>query len=131
MKKNLQSFFLLLALTALLVLPYLVFAQATSTPDAQSALGRLRAVAEGPGRYGQPELSIVIGTIIRAALSLLGGVFIILIVIGGYEWMTAEGNEQKVEKAQNYIRRAIIGLIITLSAWAIWRLLLEKFILGS
>ena len=128
MKKHLNSFFLLLVLTSLLILPYFVFA--STTPDTETALGKLQLVAEGGG-YEQPSLSVVVGTVIRAALSLLGGVFIILIVIGGYDWMTAEGNEQKVEKAQNYIRRAIIGLIITLSAWAMWAFLLERFILGQ
>ena len=38
---------------------------------------------------------------------------------------------QCLEKAQNYIRRAIIGLIITFSAWAIWSFVLSKFILAA
>lgn len=128
MKKALNSLLSVLILTAIMVLPYFVFAQGTSTPNSfNPALEKLQTVAEGGG-YVEPNLAIVVGTVIRAALSLLGGVFIILIVIGGYDWMTAEGNEQKVEKAQNYIRRAIIGLIITLSAWAMWAFILERFI---
>lgn len=140
MKKKLTSLSLLLVLTSVLMLPYFVFAQSPAQPPAASvatpvhddtnqALKRLRTVAESGG-YTETDLAVVIGTVIRAALSLLGGVFLILIVIGGYDWMTAEGNEQKVEKAQNYIRRAIIGLIITLSAWAIWDFLLRGFILS-
>lgn len=131
MTKNLRFLFSLLILTALLVLPYLVFAQGTTTPElvSNSALEKLKTVAEDGG-YVQRDLAFIVGRIIMAALSLLGGVFIILIVIGGYDWMTAEGNEQKVEKAQNYIRRAIIGLIITLGAWAIWQFMLIRFILS-
>lgn len=131
MIKNLRYLFSLLILTALLVLPYFVFAQGTSgttTGASFSALEKLELVA-GDGGYQQADLAFIVGRIIMAALSLLGGVFIILIVIGGYNWMTAEGNEQKVEKAQNYIRRAIIGLIITLSSWAIWQFLLTRFIM--
>ena len=125
MKKNLQSLFSILFLTTLLVLPYFVFAQTTTTsPD---ALTKLSAVATSGG-YEEASLGQVVGTVIREALSLLGGIFLILIIIGGYDWMTAEGNEQKVEKAQNYIRRAMIGLAITLSSWAIWRFILERFI---
>jgi hypothetical protein len=37
----------------------------------------------------------------------------------GYNWMTAAGDEQKVEKAKDTITRAIIGIIITVSAYAI------------
>jgi len=149
MKKHLQPIISLLFLTVLLTSPYFVFAQNNgfytnsadnSNTSGNSAsngasvnsvnpLGMLNTVAVGGG-YQQSSLAIIVGTIIRAAFSLLGGIFIILIILGGYEWMTAEGNEQKVEKAQNYIKRAIIGLIVTLSAWAIWSFILERFILG-
>lgn len=111
-------------LTALLVLPYFVFADATTS---SGSLDKLVSVAEGGG-YKERNLEAIVGTVIQAALSLLGGVFLILIIIGGYDWMTAEGNEQKVEKAQNYIRRAMIGLAITLSAWAIWKFIFDRFI---
>jgi hypothetical protein len=33
--------------------------------------------------------------------------------------MTSEGDEAKVEKAQKILRNAIIGLVITLAAYAI------------
>jgi lysylphosphatidylglycerol synthetase-like protein (DUF2156 family) len=115
-----------LILTALLILPYFVFAD-TAAPS-NAAIKNLNAAALGNGGYQGISLADTIGTVIRAALSLLGVIFIILIIVGGFVWMTAEGNEQKVEKAQNYIRRALIGLIITLSAWAIWSFILQKFI---
>jgi lysylphosphatidylglycerol synthetase-like protein (DUF2156 family) len=126
MKQRLRLIFSLLILTALLILPYFVFAD-TAAPS-NAAIKNLNAAALGNGGYQGISLADTIGTVIRAALSLLGVIFIILIIVGGFVWMTAEGNEQKVEKAQNYIRRALIGLIITLSAWAIWSFILQKFI---
>ena len=120
MKNNLKTVFSILLLTALLTLPYFVFADVTNAP-----LEKLNQVATGGG-YSEANLAVVVGLIIRAALSLLGGIFLILMIIGGYDWMTAEGNDQKVEKAQNYIRRAIIGLVITLSSWAIWSFVFER-----
>lgn len=124
MKKNLKTFFSVLFLTTLLILPYFVFADAST---ANPSLTKLIEVAE-QGGYKEQSLAVIVGTVISAALSLLGGIFLILIIIGGYDWMTAEGNEQKVEKAQNYIRRAMIGLAITLSSWAIWRFIFDRFI---
>jgi hypothetical protein len=131
MKKHLHLIFSLLMLTALLILPYFVFAQTTASNPAITTLNNVATANGGYQPYPQVSLSSTIGVIIRAALSLLGAVFIILIIVGGYVWMTAEGNEQKVEKAQNYIRRAIIGLVITFSAWAIWTFILTKFILTT
>jgi len=125
MKKNLKSIFYLLALTAVLVLPFFVFAQ--SNPVLQTMTNV--AANGGYNTADEGQLSTIIGTIIQAALSLLGGIFIILTIIGGYRYMTAGGNDQNVEKAKNYIQRALIGVIITFSAWTIWTFLLEGLIM--
>jgi hypothetical protein len=61
----------------------------------------------------------IVAMVIKAFLGLLGVIFIILMVLAGYNWMTAAGDEQKVEKAKDEIKRAIIGLIIVTSAYAI------------
>lgn len=42
----------------------------------------------------------------------LGFMFIVRIVIAGYEWMTAAGNSEKIELAKKRIRNAVIGIII-------------------
>jgi hypothetical protein len=60
-----------------------------------------------------------IGLIISTALSFLGVIFLILMIYGGFLWMTAKGNEQQVEKAKTLITAAVIGLIIVISAYAI------------
>ena len=54
------------------------------------------------------------------ALTMLGIIFVILIILAGYNWMTAAGDEAKVTKAKETIRRAIIGFIIVSSAYAIY-----------
>ncbi len=127
MKKHFQLILSILVLVALLILPYFVFATNSS-----STLGTLSAVANQGGYQAtspQTLLPTIIGNVIKVALGLLGTIFIILIIIGGYLWMTASGNEETIKKAQNYITRAIIGLVVTLSAWAIWFFLLQKFVL--
>jgi len=61
----------------------------------------------------------VVATVIKAFLGLLGIIFIFLMVLAGYHWMTAAGDEQKVTKAKDTIRTAIIGLIIIVAAYSI------------
>jgi len=75
----------------------------------------------------QLTLAATLGTIVQVVLSLLGIVFIILIIYAGIVWMTAEGDEAKVEKAQKILRNSIIGLLITLSSWAIYLLVETAF----
>lgn len=60
-----------------------------------------------------------IANIISIALSLLGVIFVILTVYGGFLYMTARGNEEQTKKGQAIIVQALIGLIIVLTAYAI------------
>lgn len=59
------------------------------------------------------------GTLVGSLLSFLGIIFMLLILVGGFNWMTAMGNEKKVKDAQGLIITAVIGLIIIFSAYAI------------
>ena len=80
----------------------------------------------GPGGAGyrtDAEPETLVGEIIAVVLSFLGVVFLILMIYGGFLWMTAGGSEQQVEKAKKLITAAIIGLIVVVSAYAISHLL--------
>ena len=57
--------------------------------------------------------------VIQWALGFLGLVAVIMILWGGFTWMTAAGNEERVRKAKEVLRAAIIGLIVILLSWAI------------
>lgn len=63
-----------------------------------------------------PEL---IGNIVGTALSLIGVLFFLLMVYGGFLWMTAHGKGDQVEKAQETIIAAVIGIIVVLASYAI------------
>jgi ABC-type cobalt transport system substrate-binding protein len=67
----------------------------------------------------EASLGGIIATVIKAFLGFLAIIFIIIIVMAGYKYMTAGGNEDKTREAIDSIRRGIIGLIIIISAYAI------------
>jgi len=69
--------------------------------------------------FGHVKIGGIIATIIEACLGLLAAIFLVLMIIAGFEWMTAAGNETKVEKAIGTIKTSIIGLIIVLAAYSI------------
>jgi len=69
------------------------------------------AIVDGP--------DLIIGRVVGALLAFVGVAFFILIFLGGFTWMTAQGNDEKVEKAKQMIIAAVFGLIIVLSAYAI------------
>lgn len=64
-------------------------------------------------------IAVIAGEILGTLLSFLGIVFMLLIVAGGFMWMTARGNDAQVKKALGLITTAVVGLIIIMSAYAI------------
>ncbi len=74
----------------------------------------------------QRPLVEIVARVINIGLSILGVIAVILILYGGFVWMTSGGNEEKIEQAKAILRNAIIGLIIILSAYAI-----ASFIIGK
>ena len=76
-------------------------------------------VANKAGLEGKADLGTVVGGVVAGALSLLGIIFLVLMVYAGLLWMTAKGKDEQIEKARNIIIGAIIGLFITVSAYAI------------
>lgn len=68
---------------------------------------------------GQSGLKDTVINIMRFTLGLLGIVSAIMVIYGGYRWLTAGGNEQQIEHAQSILRSAVIGLVIIILAWSI------------
>ncbi len=64
--------------------------------------------------------------IIQAFLSLLGIIFIGMILFAGYNWMTAMGEKEKITKAKDTLISAAIGLIIIVASFAITTFVIEK-----
>ena len=61
----------------------------------------------------------VIARVIKIALGFLGTIAVVLIIVAGFQWMTAAGNEDKIKKAQKIMTAAVIGLVIVLMAYAL------------
>ncbi len=61
----------------------------------------------------------IIVRLINFALTFLGLIAVILILWGGFKWMTAGGNDEQVGEAKKIIIAAVIGLAIIISAYAI------------
>jgi hypothetical protein len=98
---------------------FLILAPALAQPnlgdDITSELGKVQS------RTGLKSLDLpaLVGDLIKAALTILGTVFMILILYGGFLWMTAGGNSTQTEKAGKVIRNASIGLIIIIVSYAV------------
>ncbi len=92
---------------------------ATSTITADDLL-KVKGVTLGEeAGLGVSDVRVTTARIIRVAMGLLGIVAVVIVLIGGFTWMTAGGNEEKIGEAKKWIFAGIVGLAIILSAYGI------------
>lgn len=68
---------------------------------------------------GNKDPRTIVANVIKIILGFLGIVAVIIILLGGFKWMTAGGNEEKVGEARKLIGQGVIGLVIILAAFGI------------
>jgi len=68
---------------------------------------------------GTKDPRVIVGGIIRTLLGFLGLLAVIFILVGGFKWMTSQGNQAKVDEAQKLMVAGVVGLLIVLAAFAI------------
>ena len=106
---------------ALVALPSTVLAQSNInlglTSDVEGALG-----------LGTQDVRVTIARIINVMMGLLGIIAVVIVLYGGFLWMTAAGNEERIDKAKKMIIAGVIGLAIILSAYAIARFVVDSLV---
>lgn len=75
---------------------------------------------------GERDPRDIAASVIRIVLGFLGIVAVVIILLGGFKWMTAMGGDDKVGEAKKLITAGLIGLIIIIAAFAI-----ATFVLNS
>ncbi|MDD3285612.1 MAG: hypothetical protein PHG95_03180 [Patescibacteria group bacterium] len=90
----------------------------TSLIDSQEGF-KGKEIQAAFGNDTPDDIRITMVRIIMIVLSVLGVIFLSLLLFAGFKYMTAAGNEDKVKEAVKQITQAVIGLVIILSAWGI------------
>jgi len=114
MLKIIKQVSILVLLVLILIFPYFVFGQTM-----KGGLEQLGGASGYSTNVTETTVSAIAGTAVSIFLSILGIIFVALMLYGGYLWMMARGNEEQVTKAKELIQAAIIGLIIIVAAYAV------------
>ena len=61
----------------------------------------------------------LIWTVVNWALGFAGLVSVVFLILGGFTYITAAGNEEQAKKATKTLTYAVIGLVLILAAYAI------------
>lgn len=119
---SLLVLFLFVFLTGILFFSGSVFAQGASPdPDVDTfGLADFGAATN----LGGDSLHTIVSRIVNVMFGMLGTVAVVIILYGGYVYMTAAGKEDNVDRAKKIIINGVIGLTIILSSFAIARFIL-------
>lgn len=109
-----------------IVLSSLGFVFVAHAQDLKDAFGNANTVAVSGGYNTGVSAENMIAKIISVVLSILGVLFLVLMIYGGYIWMMARDNEQEVTRAKNLITAAVIGVVVIVSAYAISYFVVES-----
>jgi hypothetical protein len=77
----------------------------------------------GPAPVQLTGLESIFSRIVSVAIGLGGLVFFILFIVGGFSYITAGGDERKVESAKKTLTYAIAGLVFMALAYLILKLI--------
>jgi len=127
MRKKLFKNLVCLAMFFLIILPALTVAalpvQAQTPADPWG--GFETEIGDEIG-LGEEDPRVIVSRVINIALGFLGIIAVVIIILGGFKWMTAGGNEDKTAEAKKLITAGIIGLVIILAAWGIAKFVVNQ-----
>jgi len=95
--------------------------------DSNSLLwGNQKSNIKTESGLGEKDPREIIASVIRVILGFLGIIAVIIIIMGGFKWMTSGGNDTKAKEARDMIVAGVIGLIIILAAFGIASFVTDK-----
>ena len=74
------------------------------------------------------SLASQIGSVINGALGLIGIVFLILAIYGGFRILLSAGNPESVKKGRDVLIYAVIGMIVITLSFALTGFIFDQFI---
>ncbi|MFH1838637.1 MAG: hypothetical protein ABH808_04080 [Candidatus Kuenenbacteria bacterium] len=124
--KILLSLFLIV-FCASLVIPMAINIQSANAVDVNNYLNT-NIINQSGLPTGQTDVKVAVMKIINVVLGFLGIIAIIIILIGGFKWMTCGGSEEKTKEARGLIIAGIVGLAIILAAYTIASFVITQYL---
>ncbi len=125
-KKLKKSLNIIIIISFIMLSAYALLLPVSVKADANSLLwaNQLGNISSNIG-LGNQDPRIIAAQIINVILGFLGIIAVVIILLGGFKWMTAGGNEDKVGEAKNLMFAGFVGLVIILASWG-----LAKFVVN-
>ncbi len=97
----------------------------TPAQSATDIFGKISPPSGMGSATGDPiaDLGRLLGLGINIFLTIAGLATLIYLLWGAFDWITSNGEKEKIQKAQNKITDAVIGLILIFVVFAVFGLL--------
>jgi hypothetical protein len=90
------------------------------------AVPRLTAAQQLPKPLGDLTLLQLIGRVTQGLIGVSGALALVMFIYGGFQWMTAQGDKNKIQTAQNTLTWSLLGLGAVFLSYAALRFILEN-----
>ncbi|NTU98627.1 hypothetical protein HGA64_01300 [Candidatus Falkowbacteria bacterium] len=120
--KALRKIAIVAAWIVVLLPTFAAHAQFQATQDLWG--GQDQAISQDIGLTNNSP-QVIVARIINVALGFLGIIAVVIIVAGGFKWMTSGGSEDKIGEAKKLMAAGVIGLVIVLASWGISRFVIS------
>lgn len=126
---KLQRYLLVGSILLTTLLPVAAFAQITNINNSSSGNAN---TTDAPNRIPTQFRSVggIISTAFNVTIVLSGLVFVVLILLGGVQYLTSLGEEEGATKARKIIINGTIGLVIVLASYALGNYVLQLLCLN-
>ena len=104
----------------------MLFRSAASCGSAKQCIDQGLTASGASGTPG--DLSTILTTVTNILLFLMGAVSVIMIIIGGFRYVTSQGDQTQMQSAKNTILYAVIGVVVSIAAYAIVSFVVTQFI---
>ncbi len=116
-----KKYFISLIILSTLLAP-IAFAFAVTDPAGKVGSGEVKLI---PPIANATDPNMIIGIVIKAILGVVGSLALLMFVFGGFTWMLAAGNNERVQKGKDIIIWATLGLVVIFSSYALINLIFD------
>ncbi len=119
------------SLTAIIMVSFIMTAFMFVLPVAVNAQADNLLWGNTEGRVGNSiglgdeDPRVIAAGIINVILGFIGIIAVVIVLLGGFKWMTAGGNEDKIGEAKGLLSAGVIGLVIVLASWGLAKFVLD------
>ena len=78
--------------------------------------------------YGKGDIRSFLAGFVQTTLGMVGIIFFLIMLYGGFLWLTAGGNDENVSRARKILGHGVVGFIVTLGAMIIVRFVADLII---